>query len=142
MDSKREKANYFILNYSFLHVFSLSAPYKTNCFDYNRLKISKTTCYTNCLNNLTINNLKRVPYSSVISQEFNLGHVTFNDLQNDTFEALLTSYEERCNSKCSKTNCDYKWYFTEVSIAPGTNFGIRANSPIKPSFTVRFKAQI
>ena len=85
---------------------------------------------------------KRASYFLINRQSRSKIFFLENDLQNDTFEALLTSYEERCNSRCSRTGCFHHWYFTEATVEGGMNFGVRANSPVKPSFMVTFKARI
>lgn len=122
----------------------LPLPYSTSCFDYTTLKLlSRNDCFDKCLRNLTIERLKKVPFSIITTERLDIRHLNTNDFRkNRTLARMNDKIEAECGSKCQKPDCLTKKYFNRIETEKRANFGVHLNIPSEPSFTMKCIAKM
>lgn len=155
-DRATELASYnlFDIVYTTLTTTRLEAPYKTDCFNYNKIGFnSKSACFSNCLIDHTLNQTGKYPFSISIIDETHLengtafqdgmakdaAHVNVRDVTNSTYEAALITLENVCQRKCDRPDCSEVRILTKTVFEPldGT-MRFDVNAPRESVYAIDF----
>ena len=99
--------NIYCQNYT---IHTLGYPYdKYSCDSYPNQYFN---CFANCIKEMTINKLKRVPYSVFIDEPLNLKMISYLMVQNKTFSKLISSISSKCKKQCPTHSCLYSYCMT------------------------------
>lgn len=118
----------------------MKGSYQTDCMDYQQLGLtSKDYCFGDCLTNNVMNQLNRVPYSSIIRELFRMKPVSYDDDENETCNAMFEDLRNVCKAMCNKKDCDYTLRVTTADVDSRSRFSVEADSPIRPSYIITYK---
>ena len=118
----------------------LAPPFTTNCFNYSTIdRKSKVACHQECVKNLTLIHLKKIPFSSIEFKAVDDRILSYIDVMNQTVAKLLFESYEKCGNKCKRYDCNEITTFSRIQFRRGPHFGQEILSPIEPSVIVIFK---
>lgn len=144
MNKKNQTLSHFYLSYYKLRNQLLPAPFETNCLNYHEESpfLEKSDCFDNCMRNLTIRDLNRLPFATVTKDGLPLKFVTSTDFENSTFEKLYRSFEEKCaKTLCVKNDCRQLMYVTTFIRREWTSSGLvfRVDTAQSPDLVTIFE---
>lgn len=137
--------NYFSLTYYIVRNYFLSAPYKTNCIDYNKLGfMDAEDCIKKCLANSSTAVFDRYPYSVLEEERLRFKIFNINILKrNATVSKLLYRMERKCQSKCKQLGCVLSYTITQVTKDPNNDvMTFNVLIPQLPSYTIKFRPKM
>ena len=78
-------------------------PYNTNCRNYRKHNMtSQNDCLKRCLTAECVQRFDKYPFSTIVEEKVELGHLTDTDLRNETVAKELTEIEKLCGSQCTR----------------------------------------
>ena len=147
--SDSAKYNTFVSYQSKLTTHYLPSPYVTRCIDYSHLQFdSSAHCQELCVNNHTLNELGKVPFSVILTNDVQLSSslhaLSYNDVANETVSHKLLNIESTCHKKfCNLRDCDVETVVTHTSKEPGSQLMVlRVILPYTPYINVKHVAGI
>lgn len=108
--------NKFIVSFTIFQVRLMPPPYVTQCDIKNR----RTRCYNGCLHNLTVEQLGKVPFGTLISED-ELKKGTFDpndhivstrDVQDVERDRKIKNISSTCNKLCHQASCYHDFTLT------------------------------
>ncbi|KAI1305979.1 hypothetical protein HDE_01163 [Halotydeus destructor] len=132
------------LTYSMLSVTSLPPPYGTMCKHYRQHGyLSANNCMNKCLENRTLAELHKMPFSTIIKEPIDQKQVSTLDLQNLTLNKVYIGLENACHRTCSSPDCFYDLTLTKAAFeAYDSSLRFDVQVPREPLFEIVFRARI
>lgn len=128
---------------------NLPAPYESNCFDYRKIGFhSDVQCLQQCLLNRTESEVKRLPFSVILTQQDvrlrGLRRVfSYRDTQREKLVHAVHEIERFCSEvQCRWSTCVKRVSLTVTTMTPFPVFEAQLVSPVMPSFTISVVATI
>ena len=133
--------NRFSITYYYVDIVRLPPPYPAKCMIYAGMdhKIEdQYSCLDVCIINATIAKLRKVPFTQVVTERYDLHHVTVSDIRNQTFWNALYALEQECTEKCKRPDCRNIFMATDVASSAFRTFRLIVNVPNEPSYDIEF----
>ena len=111
----RAKYNRFLMTSSLINNTRQPPPYNTQCKDYETDNFtSQNDCIKQCMTRLCVDNFNKYPFSTIVDDRVELGHLTDTDLKNMTVVTKLSEIEKLCGTRCPQKDCQEDYTLTKV----------------------------
>lgn len=136
--SRKYYVNYFVLTQK-----RLPPPYLTMCTNYTaETKNVKTQaeCHQTCAKEMSRKTgLNKTPFGSIETEWVEMGHMSYNDILNESVVAVLPKLKEECDQACRSPDCDEVTYFTRTFDESNDKLAVKVSIPSEPSFQIEYK---
>lgn len=104
-------------SYTTVTVVRLPPPYDTNCRNYALDDYSgKEGCEQKCLQHYLVRELKKVPFSGVITEPVLFRHVAWIDMNKAASALILYNIEDKCHLACYRPACFESYTVTKLNV--------------------------
>lgn len=126
-----------------LDVHSLSAPFETDCFEYQKIGFeSEVQCADLCTLKETLKAFNKLPFTIIAKNRTPLKMICQHDMDtNNTIDETFTEIQNYCTTRplCRRSDCKISNSITQISSKPGRKnyFLIRNTVPFHPSVEIK-----
>lgn len=134
----------YMTSYFKLIKYRLPPPRTTACLDYKvaRGMRSQEICKQGCQRNKTIENLNRIPFSSLQKDPIDMKAISYLDSLNENVRKSTFKYYNECSAICHSQDCRDIITFNRVSKSMSSELKIQLMIPLEPWVTVNFRAMM